>query len=204
MALRPLRLHGPTLRLRYPAERDAPALLALASDARVTRYFSWGPYRDVGEPRAWVRSLPARRRSGTALEFAVVDASDTPIGVIMLAELSARDRRAVVGTWLGRAHWGTGANLEAKALIAALAFGPLGLRRLSAYSDARNARSQSALERVGFAREGVLRDFHRHGGQARTVLVYSLLAREYPASPLAEVPVRINGAAPRAFRPAAS
>jgi len=199
-----LRVHGPTLGLRYPADRDAPALLALAGDASVTRYFSWGPYRDVEEPRAWVRSLPARRRTGTALEFVVVDASDAPIGVIMLAELSARDRRAVIGTWLGRAHWGTGANFEAKALIAALAFGPLGLRRLGAYSDARNARSQSALERVGFARDGVLRDFHRHGRHTRTVVVYSLLAREYTTSELAKVPIRISGAAPKAFRPAAS
>ncbi len=197
-----LRVQGPTLALRYPAARDARALLALAGDRRVTRYFSWGPYRDEAQPRAWVRSLAARRASGAALEFAIVDASDTPIGVILLAELAARDRRAIVGTWLGHAHWGTGANAEAKALVAALAFGPMRLLRLAAYADLRNTRSQEALRRVGFTREGVLRDYHRHAGRPRTVVLYSLLHREWRTSPLARVPARVNGAVPKAFRPA--
>jgi N-acetyltransferase len=199
---RSLRVAGPSLALRYPAERDAAALLAVAGDARVTRYFSWGPYRREAEPLAWVRSLPARRRRGTALEFVIVDAADTPIGVILLSELAPRDRRAVVGTWLGRAHWGTGANVEAKALVAALAFGPMRLQRLGAYADARNVRSQAALERLGFVREGVLRDYHRHGGQPRTVLLYSLLLGEYAASPLSGVPARVTGLVPKPFRAA--
>ncbi len=196
-----LRVDGPSLALRYPVSRDAPALYALASDARVTRYFSWGPYRDQDEPRAWVRSLPARRARGVALELAVVDIADAPIGIVLLSEISLRDRRAIVGTWLGRAHWGTGANAEAKALVAALAFGPLGLRRLGAYADVRNRRSQQALQRVGFTREGALRDYHRHGDRPRTVAVYSLLYREWRASPLAGVPARISGRVPKAFLP---
>jgi ribosomal-protein-alanine N-acetyltransferase len=199
---RRLRVEGPSLALRYPAMHDAPALYALASDARVTRYFSWGPYRDEEEPRAWLRSLPGRRASGAALELAIVDASDRPVGIILLCELSARDRRAIVGTWLGRAHWGTGANAEAKALITALAFGPLGLRRLAAYADVRNVRSQEALERLGFSREGVLRDYQRHADRPRTVALYSLLQREWRDSPLAAVPVSIVGTVPRAFLPA--
>jgi len=199
-AVQGLHIQGPTLALRYPALRDAPSLFALASDARVTRYFSWGPYQDEQEPRAWVRSLPPRRARGTALEFVVVDGSDTPIGVTLLNEYSARDRRAMIGTWLGRAHWGTGANAETKALVAALGFGPLGLRRLGAYADARNVRSQRALERIGFTHEGTLRDQHRHGGRPRTVLVYSLLYREWRALPLAKLPLEIRGLAPRAFR----
>ncbi len=80
-----------------------------------------------------------------------------------LTELSRRDRRAVVGTWLGRSHWGTGANRESKALIAHLAFRLFGLERLGAYADLDNPRSQRALANVGFQREGVLRRWHRHG-----------------------------------------
>lgn len=198
-----LRVQGPQLALRYPALRDVPAFFALGRDRRVTRFFSWGPYRHQDEARDWVRSLPARRTRGEALEFAIVDGSDTPIGLILLCELAVRDRRAIVGTWLGRSHWGTGANAEAKALIAALAFGPLRLRRLAAYADVRNERSQRALERVGFTREGVLRDYHRHADRPRTVALYSLLQREWRASPLAAVPARISGSAPPAFRPPA-
>ena len=52
------------------------------------------------------------------------------------------------------AHWGTGANAESKALIAHLAFNVLGIERLAAYADLENPRSQAALTRLGFKREG--------------------------------------------------
>jgi ribosomal-protein-alanine N-acetyltransferase len=133
--------------------------------------------------------------------MAIVDDTDTPLGVIMLAEFVRRDRRAVVGTWLGRRHWGSGANAHAKALAFALAFGPLRLRRVGAYADVRNARSQAALLRLGFLREGILRDYHRHGDRARTVALYSLLAADWRRSPLARTPARVSGTVPRGFLP---
>ena len=57
------------------------------------------------------------------------------VGVTGLTEYSRRDRRAVVGTWLGREYWGTGVNRESKALIAHLGFEVIGLERLGAYAD---------------------------------------------------------------------
>src|SRR6266566_9474044 len=93
---------GPHLTLRYATEADAPALFALASDPEVTRYFSWGPYRDESEPLAYIARLAGQRERGEQLDFLVVHAEHGPVGVTGLSELSRRDRRAVVGTWLGR------------------------------------------------------------------------------------------------------
>jgi ribosomal-protein-alanine N-acetyltransferase len=140
---------GPTLTLRYATPDDAPALLALASDPEVTRFFSWGPYRDLAEPLAYIARLAGERERGEQLDLLIVHREHGPIGVTGLSELSRRDRRAVVGTWLGRAHWGTGANADSKALIAHLAFDVLGLERLGAYASTENRRSQVALERLG-------------------------------------------------------
>jgi ribosomal-protein-alanine N-acetyltransferase len=191
---------GARIRLRYPRSDDADALFELAGDAEVTRHFSWGPYRDPSEPVAWLATLPARRASGTALELAITDLDDRPLGITLLCEFSARDRRAVVGTWLGRAHWGTGVNADAKALLARLAFCDMGLERLGAYADVRNGRSQAALERVGFKREGVLRAFHRHGDRRpRDVVTYSMLRSEWQSSPLARVAAVVVGAPPPAL-----
>lgn len=194
---------GPTLRLRLPAEADAPALFALASDPEVTRWFSWGPYRREEEALAYVRRLPEQRERGEQLDLLIEHREHGPIGITGLSERSARDRRAVVGSWLGRPYWGTGANREAKALVAHLAFGPLGLERLGAYTNVDHARSQAALRGVGFRREGVLRRWHRHGDQVFDVVIWSLLADEWRASPLAEVEARMEGEVPPAFRPGA-
>lgn len=194
-----MELHGPTLTLRYAGPDDAPALLELGSDREVTRFFSWGPYARLEEPAAYIAGLAARRERGEQLDLLIVRRDAGPIGVIGLAELSRRDRRAIVGTWLGRQWWGSGANREAKALVARLAFAHLGLERIGAYADVENGRSQAALERLGFTREGLLRRWHRHGGDARDVLIYSLLRDEWSASPLAAVPVELRGTPPGSF-----
>ncbi|HEX4807005.1 MAG TPA: GNAT family protein [Conexibacter sp.] len=194
-----MELQGPSITLRYATPDDAHALLELGSDPAVTRFFSWGPYVRIEEPVAYIIGLADRRERGEQLDLLIVHRADGPIGVVGLAELSRRDRRAVVGTWLGRRWWGSGANRETKALVARLAFTHLGLERLGAYADVENVRSQAALERIGFAREGLLRRWHRHGASAHDVYVYSLLRDEWAASPLAAVPARLVGAPPEAF-----
>jgi ribosomal-protein-alanine N-acetyltransferase len=190
---------GPTLTLRYATPADVPALLALGSDAEVTRWFSWGPYVSADEPARYVSGLAGERERGERLDFLIVSSRHGPIGVTGLTEVSRRDRRAVVGTWLGRAHWGTGANAEGKALIARLAFGTLGLERLGAYADLDNARSQAALRRIGFTAEGRLRRWHRHGDSVHDVLLFSWLKEEFEDSPLAAVPARVSGEPPPSF-----
>jgi len=194
-----LEIRGPSLTLRYAVEDDAPALLALASDPQVTRWFSWGPYSDVAQPRGYIASLQAKRDGGTLLDFVVVRGDAGPIGVTGLSEVARRDRRATVGTWFGRDWWGSGVNLESKALVAALAFGPCGFERLTAWANARNGRSQTALERAGFRREGVLRSWHRHENGFHDVVVFALLRSQWERSELAGVPVEIAGAPPAAF-----
>lgn len=194
-----MELAGPTLTLRYATPADAAALLSLASDPRVTRFFSWGPYTELAQPLAYIARLAGERERGDQLDLLVVHREHGPIGVTGLAEFSRRDRRAVVGTWFGRDWWGRGANDESKALIARLAFDHLGLDRVGAYADVDNGRSQAALERIGFVREGVLRGWHRHGENVRDVVLFSLLRRDFAGSRLAAVPTRLSGEPPPAF-----
>ena len=191
-----MELRGPHLTLRLPQPADAEALLALAGDPLVTQWFSWGPYRDVAEPRAWIAEQPAKRDAGVQLDFVMDHHEHGIVGVTGLGELSRRDRRAMVGTWLGRAHWGTGVNRESKALVAHLAFAVCGLERLGAYSNPENARSATALTRVGFTHEGTLRGWHRHGERQLDVHVFGMLRAEWAAGALAEIPVTAVGEPP--------
>lgn len=194
-------MRGPTLTLRPPAHDDVPALLTLGADPEVTRWFSWGPYRSAEEPAAYVQRALRRIDEGVQLDLLVVHREAGPIGVTGLSEWSRRDRRAIVGTWFGRAWWGTGVNVESKALVAHLAFAGYGLARLGAYADVGNVRSQRALEKVGFTREGTLRHWHRHGDAQKDVALYGLLRAEWESSSLSHVPVESRGELPAAFVP---
>jgi [ribosomal protein S5]-alanine N-acetyltransferase len=195
----PLVVTGPSLALRYPVADDAPRLFELASDPAVTRWFSWGPYAEVAQAAGWIAAQPAKREAGEIMDFLIVDPSAGALGVTGLTEIAPRDRRATVGSWLGQPYWGSGANFEAKAMIAALAFRRLGVERLTAWANTRNGRSQRALERVGFRREGVLHAWHRHGDEMHDVVVFALVRAAWERSALAEVPVRIEGTPPPAF-----
>jgi ribosomal-protein-alanine N-acetyltransferase len=196
-----LEVRGSELVLRYAREDDALALFALASDPDVTRFFSWGPYTDESEAAAYVRSLTRKRADGERLELVIVHPEAGVIGVTGLSEFSLRDRRAVVGTWHGREWWGTGANRQSKTLVLALAFRGLGLERVTAWCGADNARSQKALERLGFVHEGVLRSWHVHRGEPKDVISYSMLNREWENGELAREPAEIVGEVPAQFKP---
>jgi N-acetyltransferase len=194
-----LEVRGPQIALRYARAEDAEPLFRLAADPEVTRYFSWGPYGHVRQAADYIASLERKRAEGERLEFMVERREGGLIGVTGLSEFSLRDRRAVVGTWLGRESWGTGANRQSKALILALAFDGLLLGRVTAWCGADNGRSRTALERLGFVNEGVLRRWHVHDGVPNDVISYSMLREEWQAGELAQTPVEIIGRIPRQF-----
>jgi ribosomal-protein-alanine N-acetyltransferase len=178
---------------------DVPALFSLGSQPDVSRFFSWGPYRSPDEAASYVASLDRQREAGERLELGIEDSAGRLVGITGLSEFSGRDRRAVLGTWLGREFWGTGANRESKALLLALAFGPLGLLRVTALASPQNVRSVAALQRLGFVHEGVLRGWHVHAGVPRDVAVLRMLRDEWERTPLAELPASVDGPPPSEF-----
>ena len=192
-------MHGPTLTLRLPERDDAQALLELARDPDVTRWFSWGPYTSIEQPLAYIERLVDQRARGEQIDLLVVHREHGPAGITGLNEFSPRDLRCMVGTWFGKRFWGTGANAESKALVAHLAFAVLGMHRLGSYSNPDNVRSTKALLGVGFRHEGVLRHWHRHGDSYYDVNVFGMLRGDWESGPLADVPVTVEGEPPPAF-----
>jgi ribosomal-protein-alanine N-acetyltransferase len=73
------------------------------------------------------------------------------------------------------------------------------MERLTAWSNTENGRSQAALERIGFAREGVLAAWHRHGDAYHDVVVFGMLRAGWERSALHAVPATVEGTPPAGF-----
>lgn len=100
------------------------------------------------------------------------------IGTCTLFNFHEQSRRAEVGYILHREFWGNGYMTEALSYLIDYAFAKLGLNRLEADIDPRNAASARLLERLGFVREGLLRQRWIVGDEVSDTGFYGLLANE--------------------------
>jgi RimJ/RimL family protein N-acetyltransferase len=71
------------------------------------------------------------------------------------------DEVEIGGTWLAASAQRTAINTEAKLLLLTHAFDTWGVQRVAICTDARNAQSRRAIERIGATFEGVLRRHRR-------------------------------------------
>ena len=98
-------------------------------------------------------------------------------------EMRPAHRRLEIGsTWLAPQFMRTPANRSFKRLLLGHAFEASGSARVEIKTDILNTRSQTAIERLGAVREGVLRQHMvRPDGSLRDSVLYSILDSEWPA-----------------------
>ena len=173
-------LSGDRVRLEPIEERHRDDLLAAAAQDPATFRYTVG--------QLWKGALvwPDYLADALRPEFvawATVDlASGRAIGSTRFGDIEPEHGRVEIGwTWIAPSHQRTAVNTEAKLLQLTYAFDELGATRVALKTDARNERSQRAIERIGGVREGVLRRHHRlPDGFIRDTVYYSILSDEWP------------------------
>ncbi len=177
-------LMGRRVLLREPREDDGAGLFRYTSDPEVTRFLAVEPPGTVDDTLFFIEKCRERRCQGTEYVFVIADVfSDEPMGIICLRHIDPAMRTAQIGTWLARDRWGSGANAEAKRLLLDFAFDRLRLHRVEARIAVGNARSMRAFERLGAAREGVLRESFYKDGKYHDQHLYVILEQEWRARP---------------------
>lgn len=143
-------------------------------------YLPYGPFPERTAFDAW---LAANAASSDPLFFAVLDlASQRAVGLLSFLRMAPKDGCIEIGhIAFGRAMQRSPASTEAVYLLAQLAMGTLGYRRLEWKCNARNARSMRAAERLGFVYEGTFRQHMVIKGRNRDSAWFSILDREWPA-----------------------
>jgi RimJ/RimL family protein N-acetyltransferase len=166
--------------VRPVSESDLPSLLAINGDEEVVRFLGHAPWQVMADAEAWFARISKLQASRSALEF-VITARETGsvIGRCGLFDFEEVDAHAALGYVLGRAHWRRGYMREALAVLIHSAFSEMGLRRLEARVEAQNTASATLLRRLGFTKEGVLRERWISKGETMDAEVYGLLRHEW-------------------------
>ncbi|WP_027816444.1 GNAT family N-acetyltransferase [Paraburkholderia bannensis] len=163
------------LRVRELRHSDAAALFSIWSDAEAMRYFSFSPMHHVDEASARIERV-LKLAAGTDLTCAIeLPETGDVIGTCDLFHVNEQCRRAEIGFCLQRRLWGNGYMSEAAGAVVDHAFDTVKLNRIEADIDPRNVASARVLERLGFLREGLLRERWIVGDEVTDSALYGLL-----------------------------
>jgi RimJ/RimL family protein N-acetyltransferase len=177
-------LHTARLRLRPFGDADADGLFALHSNASVLRYWDAPPWSDRERAGRFITACRAMAQEGTGARLAVDRVCDGRfIGWCSLSRWNPDYRSASLGYCFDEPAWGQGYATEAAGVLLRWAFGTLDLNRVQAETDTRNVASARVLGKLGFVREGTLREDCVVNGDVSDSWVYGLLRREWQPSP---------------------
>lgn len=186
-------LQGKEVFLRPLTLGDAEALTRAAGESRESYGFTLVP-NGLEEAQTYIANALAQQEAGQRLPFAIlwqgrvvgttsyweVQPWQWPAG----SPLQRTDRPDAVeigSTWLAASAQRTQCNTEAKYLLFTHAFEVWAVHRVSLRTDARNAKSRRAIERLGAQFEGVRRaEVPGQDGTVRNSAYYSILQAEWP------------------------
>ena len=187
---------GHRLSLRPLTRADAAAFVPWLNDPEVTRTLAIGARaRDVRAEAVFIEKTNASPHD--ALFGIVVRETDRLIGSVGLNRIDFRNQSASLSMMIGeKSEWGKGYGTEATALIVRHAFKALHLNRVQLQVYAYHLHGIRVYEKVGFRREGVLRQEHVYAGRFWDTVVMAILREEWEnrqALRLRSAPLRVNG-----------
>ena len=158
------------------ADHHRDALRAACAEDREI----WSIYANNFGPDGFDASIDLYRASSRNQVLVLYDGEELA-GMSSFLDLDEGRQAVEIGGTYYRPHLrGTGLNRRIKDMLLGRAF-VAGIRRVEFRVDARNARSQAALAKLGATREGVLRaDRITWTGHVRDTILFSILNDEWP------------------------
>ena len=111
----------------------------------------------------------------------VVHVGGVPVGSSRYLNVEPFHKRVEIGwTWLERAQWGNGVNVETKYLLMRNAFEEWDAMRVEFKTDARNLRVRGALLGVGATFDGIFRKHMKLPDSIRDSAWYAVVDDDWP------------------------
>jgi ribosomal-protein-serine acetyltransferase len=168
--------------LRLLEESDAPELYRVieANRAYLARWLPWAAGQTLDDTLSFIRATRRQIADNDGLQVAVVDEQASIIGIAGFHHVSWANRSTSIGYWLVENAQGRGTMTRVVSALVEHAIHGWNLNRVEIQAGVENSRSRAIPERLGFVREGLLRQVERVGDRYVDAIVYSALGDEWP------------------------
>ena len=174
------RLSTAHLMLRPFAPQDAASCLRnWAADEEIYRYLSAQP-QTAEEVREWLSSADDAYADPRTYYWAIEETrSGEVIGELFVDDFGTSSRWCELDWKVGTAFQGKGYATEAARAVLEYLIREVGFHRIEAKCCVENTASERVMQKLGMAKEGVLRErFYGKDGRWHDLVEYSLLAHD--------------------------
>lgn len=165
--------------LRKITKDDANSILRYLSDKEVMKYYGLNPFTsldDALEEISWYQSI-YENKTGIRWGITLKD-QGIVVGSCGFHGTVSQHYRTDIGFELSKEQWGKGIAFEAVEAIIKYGFEHLNFHRIQALIEPPNLSSQKLVEKLGFIREGLMRNYEFAGGKFDDLYMYSLLKQD--------------------------
>lgn len=168
-------LYTARLLLRPVEPADQQKIFEGFSHPKVTRYFDI-TYPTLESTAVQMEWYANNRKENSGYAWVVCDKLSLEfMGVFSLYFINIKHQRAELGYWLLPPFWNKGYGTEILTAILHHAKTDLNLHRIAAEVEQENTASIQLLEKNGFERDGILRDYENKNGRFQNLEIWSVL-----------------------------
>ncbi len=148
------------------------------SNPEITQYYDvhFDTLEETKMQMQWYNDL---RNNDTGIWWGVYETSSNEfVGAGGFNDHDKKHRRAEIGFWLLKEHWGKGIMPEVMPLICSFGFDQMNLNRIEGFVISDNNKCKKAMEKINFHYEGTWRDYEFKNGNFISVDTFSLLKND--------------------------
>lgn len=170
-----MNLKDDVILLRAIDEGDAEILMNLINDPEVENsVYGWSYPVSLSAQKKWISNLNTDTSVRYAIEF-----ESLMVGVAIISSIDMKNRSANMNIKLLKSARHKGVATRAIKLLVKYCFEELNMHCLTANVIEENVYSIKLFEKMGFSKDGVLRERVFKKGKYHNIVAFSLLKKEY-------------------------
>lgn len=167
------------LLLREITLDDSESIFKCFSNDEVTRFYGQDTLENIEQAEKIVEFFSRNFKENKGIRWGIErKGTKGIIGTVGFNAWSPKHKRAEIGYEIHPEQWRSGYTLEALSKVVSYGFERMGLTRIGAVVFIENEASNKLLTKIGFQKEGVLRDYMHQNSKAHDTNVYSILKND--------------------------